>query len=133
MEHTENKQKVLVVEDDPPVLRALVDKLEREGFTVLQGKNGEEGLSVALAQHPDIILLDILMPIMDGTTMMSKIRETDAWGKKVPIILLTNLSTAEIKMVKAVIESEPAFYLVKTNWSMSDVMEKVRETLQKAM
>ena len=131
MENNEDIKKVLVVEDDPPVLRALVDKLTREGFAVLQGKNGEEGLAIALAERPDIILLDILMPVMDGSTMMKKLREENEWGKKVPIILLTNLSTAEIKIVKAVVEADPAYYLVKTNWSMAAVMSKVKETLSK--
>jgi len=131
MENNEDIKKVLVVEDDPPVLRALVDKLTREGFDVLQGKNGEEGLAIALAERPDIILLDILMPVMDGSTMMKKLREENEWGKKVPIILLTNLSTAEIKIVKAVVEADPAYYLVKTNWSMAAVMSKVKETLSK--
>ena len=64
---------MLVVEDDVSILRALVDKLTREGFIVFQGKNGEEGLALALAERPDIILLDILMPIMDGSTMMKGI------------------------------------------------------------
>ena len=129
MENITNNQKVLVVEDDPPILRALVDKLTREGFQVFQGKNGEEGLSLALAERPDIILLDILMPVMDGSTMLTKLRKESEWGKKVPVILLTNLSTAEIKVVKAVVEADPAYYLVKSNWSMADVINKVKETL----
>ena len=130
MKKTHYKQKVLVVEDDSSVLRALVDKLTREEFTVFQAKNGEEGLATALRDCPDIILLDILMPVMDGPTMMTKLRKKSSWGKKVPIILLTNLSTAEISVVKAVIEAEPAYYLVKSNWSMTDVVKKVREVLE---
>jgi DNA-binding response OmpR family regulator len=129
MENITNNKKILVVEDDPPILRALVDKLTREGFTVFQGINGEEGLAVALAERPDIILLDILMPVMDGSTMMTSLRGENEWGKKVPIILLTNLSTAEIKVMKAVIEADPAYYLVKSNWSMTDVLIKIKETL----
>jgi len=129
MENTTNNNKVLVVEDDPPILRALVDKLTREGFTVFQAKNGEEGLAVALAERPDIILLDILMPIMDGSTMMTTLRKENDWGSLVPIILLTNLSTAEVRVVKAVVEADPVYYLVKSNWSMGDVIKKVKETL----
>lgn len=130
--NTKDKQKVLVVEDDLPVLRALVDKLTREGFDVLEAKDGKEGLRVALRDRPDIILLDILMPVMDGPTMMKKIRKESSWGKQVPIILLTNLSTAaEMKTVKTVIEAEPSYYLVKSNWSMAYVIGKVREVLDK--
>jgi DNA-binding response OmpR family regulator len=131
MQNTTQNKKVLVVEDDPPILGALVDKLTREGFVVFQGTNGEEGLAIALAERPDIILLDILMPVMDGSTMMSKLRAENEWGKKVPIILLTNLSTAEMKVVKAVVEGDPAHYLVKSNWGMADVMSKLKETLHK--
>lgn len=129
MEKIENKQKVLVVEDDPPVLLALVDKLTREGFHVFEAKNGKDGFTTALKERPDLILLDLLMPVMDGSTMLTKLRQENAWGKAVPVMMLTNLSTAEIETIKAVIEAEPVYYLVKTNWSMADVMDRVRETL----
>jgi len=131
MKKKQNKQKVLVVEDDLPVLRALVDKLDREGFDVISATNGVEGLEAALSNHPDLILLDILMPIMDGTTMLKKLRQKNVWGKKVPVILLTNLSNAEQKVMKNIIESEPAYYLVKSNWSITEVIKRVREALRK--
>ena len=73
---------------------ALVDTFTREKFSVLQATNGEEGLTVALRDHPNLILLDIIIPVMDGMTMLRKLRE-DAWGKDVPVILLTNLNDAE--------------------------------------
>ena len=131
MKKIQKQQKVLVVEDDLSVLRALVEKLTREGFSVFQAKDGKEGLATALRERPDIILLDILMPVMDGPTMMTKLRQDSRWGKKVPIILLTNLSNAEMNIVKAVIEAEPAYYLVKSNWSMASVVKKMKEVLAK--
>ena len=131
MKKIQKQQKVLVVEDDLSVLRALVEKLTREGFSVFQAKDGKEGLATALRERPDIILLDILMPVMDGPTMMTKLRQNSRWGKKVPIILLTNLSNAEMNIVKAVIEAEPAYYLVKSNWSMAAVVKKMKEVLVK--
>jgi len=127
---TEVKEKILIVEDDIPVMRAISDKLNREGFKVIEAVNGKEGLSLAFAEKPDIILLDILMPVMDGPAMMQKLREDGVWGKTVPIIMLTNLSTAaDMKTVKVVIEAEPIYYLVKSNWSMTDVVGKVKEVL----
>ncbi len=72
-------KKILVVEDDVPELNALRDKFTREGFSILTAKNGEEGLAIALREHPDLILLDIIMPVMDGITMLVKLRE-DSWG-----------------------------------------------------
>ena len=131
MENTQSKQKILVVEDDLPVLRALVDKLTREGFSVLQAKDGAEGLAVALRDRPDLILLDIVMPIMDGLTVMKKLRAENEWSKKVPVIFLTNLSPDAEEINKSITEDEPAYYLMKANWSMADVIEKVRERLNR--
>lgn len=88
-------KKILVieaVEDNAPLRKALHDKFSLEGFSVIDAKDGEEGLTVAMSEHPDLILLDILMPKMDGLTMMKKLRQGDEWGKHVPIIVLTNHS-----------------------------------------
>jgi len=128
MENTK-KHTILVVEDEPAMCQTLMDNLVSEGFNVLQAKDGVEGLAVSSAHHPDLILLDILMPQMDGLAMMQKLRAQDAWGKKVPIILLTNLSPDEDRIMKRVTEDEPAYYLVKTDWKMSEVMEKIKERL----
>lgn len=73
-EHT-----ILIVEDDVPELNALRDKFTHEGFSILEAKNGEEGLATALREHPDLILLDIIMPVMDGMTMLVNLRK-DPWG-----------------------------------------------------
>jgi len=123
------KNKILIVEDEPAMIRALTDNLESEGFEVLKARDGVEGLTMASAHHPDIILLDILMPIMDGLTMMQKLRNQDVWGKKVPIILLTNLSPDEDRIMRRITADEPAYYLVKTEWKLSDVIDKIKERL----
>ncbi|MEI8337663.1 MAG: response regulator [bacterium] len=128
----ENKKNTILVVEDEDVLReTLKDNLLNEGFNVLQAKDGVEGLLTAISEHPDLILLDILMPRMDGLTMMQKLRVQDEYGKKVPIILLTVLSPDEEKVMKRVTEDEPAYYLVKTNWKISDVIEKINERLSK--
>lgn len=128
MENTK-KYTILIVEDNLILLKTLTDNLIGEGFLPLQARDGEEGLAIALDRHPDLILLDILMPVMDGLTMMKKLRTKDAWGKKVPIILLTNLSPDEEKIMKSIVEDEPAYYLVKTDNKISDVIEKIKERL----
>jgi len=127
----EQSKKVLIVEDEEDLREAMVDKLTREGFQVNEAKNGEEGLEVASKEHPDLILLDIVMPKMDGMTMMKKLRETNTWGKEVPIILLTNLSADEEKIIQSIVENEPSYYLVKSDWKIGDVVQKVRETLER--
>lgn len=119
---------VLITEDEPPMLRILTDKLTESGFETLQAKNGEEGLSLALQHHPDLILLDILMPKLDGLTMMNKLRE-DTWGKTVPIIVLTNVSADTDETLQAIIKTQPAYYFVKSNSKLDDIVEKVKELL----
>lgn len=123
------KQTILIVEDETSLMNALHDKLNHEGFSTLEARDGEEGLNVALREHPDLILLDIVMPKMDGMTMMKRLRQTDAWGKGVPIILLTNLSGADDKINQGITEDLPAYYLIKSDWKISDVVEKIRERL----
>ncbi|MFH1170031.1 MAG: response regulator [Candidatus Vogelbacteria bacterium] len=120
---------ILIVEDEAAQRKPLADELRDEGFRVLTAQNGQEGLELALREHPDLILLDILMPVMDGLTMMKKMRETNLWGKQVPIILLTNLSANEEKMMQAITRDEPAFFLVKSDWTLQDVVSKIKERL----
>lgn len=121
--------KILIVEDESDLREALVDKLTREGFDAREARNGEEGLELALKEHPDLILLDIVMPKMDGMTMLKRLREENEWGKKVHVILLTNLSATDEKIIKAMMENEPSYYLVKSDWKIGDVVKKVKETL----
>ena len=127
----ENKKRILIVEDEDIIRKTYADELRDEGFDVLMAKNGAEGLEVATREKPDLILLDILMPVMDGLTMMQKLRDKDLYGKNVPIILLTNLSASEEKIMKSITENTPAYYLIKSNWNLSDVVEKIRERLSR--
>jgi CheY-like chemotaxis protein len=93
---------------------------------VLKARNGQEGLDLATSEKPDLILLDILMPVMDGITMMQKLRKSDAWGKAVPIILLTNLSVEKKTIKRLIKENQPVFYLVKVDWSLNAIIEKAK-------
>lgn len=129
---SKNNKKMLVIEeieDDTSLRNVLHDKFSLEGFSVLAEKDGEAGLATALRERPDLILLDIVMPKMDGITMMKKLRQANEWGKNVPIILLTNLSADEDRINQAIAENEPAYYLVKSNWTLSDLLEKIRDRL----
>lgn len=127
---TEDKKiKILIVEDEPVVGKVYAEELRDQGYQVITAVNGQEGLDTALSEKPDLILLDILMPIMDGLTMMGKLRETNLYGKEVPIILLTNLSANEESIIESVVKNEPAYYLVKSDWDLSAVVEKIKERL----
>ena len=126
----ENK-KVLVVEDEAPLRNALIDVLKFKGFVVFGATNGEEGLAIALKERPDVILLDVVMPLMDGITMLKKLREDREYGASAVVIMLTNLSLFDEKVFKDVnsTQCEPALYLVKANWPIEDVAKKVKLVL----
>jgi DNA-binding response OmpR family regulator len=125
----DKKTKILIVEDDVIISKAYTEELRDDGFVVIPAMNGKDGLELALSEKPDLILLDILMPIMDGLTMMDKLRATNPYGKNVPIILLTNLSASEEKIMQAITKNEPSYYLVKSDHNLSTVVEKIKERL----
>lgn len=118
--------KVLIADDDEALRNVLVDSFTFEGFNILKATNGQEALDVALREHPDIILLDILMPVMDGLEMLEKLRQ-DEWGKSADVILLTNLNDAG-RVAKAA--QEGAFeYLVKTDKTTKQIIKVVKDKL----
>lgn len=125
MEKTD-KKRVLVVDDDDNLRLVLTDKLSISGFDVTGASNGKEGLEKALSWHPNVILLDILMPIMDGWEMLGKLRR-DEWGKKVKVVVLTSLEDAGA--IAQAVEDDTLAYLVKTNQSMDDIVGKVKAML----
>lgn len=120
------KKIILIAEDEASIEKALSDKLKDEGFSVLWAKNGQEGLDIVKAEHPDLILLDILMPVMDGMTMIKILREEE-YGKDIPVIFLTNLDDQE-KVAEA-LKAGSFDYLIKTDWSLADVVKKIKEKL----
>ncbi len=87
--------KVAIVEDDQAIAQMYRFKFETEGYTVETAENGKLGLELAQSMKPDIILLDLMMPEMNGDEMLAKMRET-AWGKKIKVVILTNKGEQEI-------------------------------------
>ncbi len=121
--------KILIVEDELFLLNVLCDKFKREGFQVLQATNGDTGMKAALKSKPDLILLDIVMPLVDGVTMIKHMRAKKETAD-IPIIVISNLSEVEritevLGARKGVIE-----HLVKSHWSLEGVVNKVKDTLQ---
>ncbi len=124
----ETKPKILVIEDDIPVQKVLADKLGAEELDVIVASDGEKGLKMALADHPNLILLDIIMPNMDGMTMLQKLRQ-DEWGKDAKVVILTNLADAykaEEANKRGVFD-----YLVKSDWKLEDLVKMVKDKLNK--
>lgn len=123
----EAKKIILVVEDEVAMLEALANKFRKEGFEVIQCEDGEDGFAKSREHHPDLVMLDIIMPKMDGITLMKKIREEGEWGSEVPIIMLTNLSDPE--SVYEAAKYKVYDFLVKTDWKLDDVAKLVKEKL----
>jgi CheY-like chemotaxis protein len=117
---------ILIVEDEITLLKVLKERFAIDGFTVYEANNGEEGLKFALNNHPDLILLDIIMPVMDGMTMLAKLRG-DPWGKKVKVILLTNLSDAGKEWES--FKEGASGYLIKSNWTLDEIAKRVDSEL----
>lgn len=122
----EKKYSVLIVEDETALLEVLEDHFTREGFEIFVAKDGKVGLDMALKKQPDIILLDIIMPIMDGIMMLELLRK-DKKCKDIPVIMLTNLSDAS--RVEEARKQGVYDYLVKSDWKLDDVVKKVKEKL----
>jgi two-component system response regulator MprA len=124
----ENKKKILIVEDEIAMLKALSSKFKNENFEVVEAQDGVEGLERALKEKPDVVMLDIIMPKMDGISLMKEIRGDRPWGDQVPIIMLTNLSDPE--SVSEAAKYKVYDFLVKTDWRLDDVVALVREKVR---
>lgn len=120
-------KKILIIEDEPNMLRLLSEHLAENGFSSLLARDGAAGLKKALKEKPDLILLDIIMPRMDGLTMLHKLRK-DKWGAKVPVVILTNLSDGE--SVAAAMQAGVYDFLVKSDWHLDDVIQKIKDRLK---
>ncbi len=118
---------ILLIEDELAYVRILRDKL-RLKYEVLHAQDGQIGLAKAKTEKPDLILLDIVMPMMDGLTTLKELRK-DAWGKTAKVILLTNLEAKDSIVVK-VTEYLPAYYFVKSDTRLNDLLGKIDELLE---
>lgn len=122
-----NSHTILAIDDDALLLGSVVEVLQQAGYTVLQAKNGKEGLEAALKHHPDLVLTDNLMPILNGVDMIAGLRK-DAWGAKVPVIIMTNMYTAD--MLNQSLEAGATDYIMKSDMSLDKIVELVREKLK---
>lgn len=119
-------KKILIVEDERAMLTALQEAFVLHGILALAATDGREGLSVALAEHPEVILLDLLMPVMDGFRMLEELR-MDAWGKDAKVLVLTNFSSDEVR--RRVAPHNILDFIVKADYGIEDVVAKVKTAL----
>lgn len=120
------KQKtILIIEDEKSLRGAIVDILRLKNFLTLEAKNGKEGVDIAFSKHPDLILLDLIMPEMDGMTALKKIRK-NVWGRNVPIIILTNLNGT----IENFMDDITTNYLIKSDWKIHDIVKMIEKVLE---
>lgn len=124
----DEKKKLLIVEDDPFIRDIYEVKFSNEGFEVITADNGVEALKKMEESVPEIILLDIIMPYMDGSETLREIRSNEKW-KKIPIIMLTNISEKE--KISEIEGSNIDGYLIKSQFTPSEVVSKVNALLKK--
>ena len=118
-------KKILIVEDELAYLKLLNDKLTEDGYKIIEATNGQEGLKKAEKEKPNLILLDIRMPVMNGIVMLDKLRETK-YGKAAKVIILTNLEPDD-EILRKVLEDQPTYYLMKSDIQLADLVEKVKK------
>ena len=121
-----DQKRIVVIDDEPAIREALVEMLSVAGFDVSSAQNGKEGLDVVSRQRPDLILLDIMMPEMNGWQVLEALKK-DEWSKTVPVIILTNLDGVE--NVSKAMEQEAYEYVVKGDTELKDILAMVKRKL----
>jgi len=121
-------KKILFIEDNAEIVELYAPKLKEAGYDVVTALDGKGGLEAALGGHPDLILLDVVMPDMDGMEVMQRIRAEGEWGKSVPIIIFTNFDVNDDRLKRVVVD-KPAYYLLKANYTPLGLVAKLREFL----
>jgi len=123
---SDSQTKILIIEDNPELVDMYKLKFSHEGFNVITASDGEEGILKAVEEKPDLILLDILMPHMDGWEVLKAIKNNTSLDSK--IILLSNLGQQE--QIDKAYKMGATAYFIKANHTPSEVVEKVKEHLE---
>ena len=120
------QRKVVIIEDEPHLQEELAAALVEGGFLVKNAYDGEKGLEMVLAEKPDLVLLDLIMPKKDGFKVLEAIK-SNSEIKNIPVIILSNLETTE--NVERAIRLGATSYLVKPNYDVSHITKKVKDII----
>ncbi len=120
-------KKILFIEDESALQKSMGDSLRREGWQVLSALNGEIGLRQAKTERPDLILLDLILPKMDGFEVFQGLKKNKETAD-IPVIVLTNLE--QMEDVEKALELGAKTYLVKANYTLSEVVSKIKDILK---
>ena len=125
---TTSPKKILIIEDDVFLNELMAKKLIEEGFDVLKAANGEEGLEQARQEKPDLILLDLILPGMDGFEILEKLKE-DTETSSIPVIILSNLGQRED--IERGFDLGADDYLIKAHFTPDEIVERARAPFRK--
>lgn len=118
--------KVLYIEDETALQKTLTGALKSAGFTVLNAYDGQTGLALAQKEHPDIVLLDLILPKMNGFEVLASLKK-DEHLKKTPVVVLTNLEGMED--IQRVIALGATVYMIKANYDLPEIVAKIKTIL----
>ncbi len=121
------KQKVLVVEDDKFLRELILQKLAKEGYETSEAIDGEEGIKKIKEEKPHLILLDLILPGIDGFEVLSRMRD-DSAVSSIPVIILSNLGQKED--VEKGLKLGAADYLIKAHFTPGEIIEKIKNILK---
>ena len=121
-------EKIVFIEDETTLQKMLSAALQEEGYSVITASDGEEGLAAVRSEKPDLVLLDLILPKMDGFTVLSEIKKDEATAHT-PVIVLTNLESAQDVGRGGGLGATT--HLVKANYDLPDIVLKVKEVLGK--
>ena len=119
-----DKRTILVVDDEKPIIDILVYNLKKEGYNTLEATDGEAGLNLALEKKPDLILLDVMLPKMDGLTVCKRVKQT----YNVPILMISAKDEEVDKIVGLELGADD--YITKP-FSVRELMARVKANLRK--
>lgn len=118
--------KIAIIEDDLAISQMYSIKFEAEGYRVESAENGRLGLELIEKMHPDIVLLDLMMPEMNGDEVLIALRKTD-WGKNIKVIILTNMGEQEAPEILKTLNVSA--FIVKADMTPKQVAELVQSKL----
>lgn len=119
-------KKILFIEDESALQKTFGDTLSQEGYKMVSAMDGEEGLRMAESEKPDLILLDLILPKMNGFDVLKRLKDS-AGLKDIPVIVLTNLEgTGDVEKA---LELGATTYLVKANYTLEEVIQKIKKSL----
>jgi len=122
----EDKKTILIVEDDKFLRDLIAQKLTREGFNMIEATDGEEGVTKIKEEKPDLVLLDLILPGIDGFDVLAKIKE-DPVLAEIPVIILSNLGQRDD--IEKGLQLGAKDYLIKAHFTPGEVIEKIKATL----